>query len=153
MNRKFFVSAILGLFALILLYFQPYKLVVVVGNSMYPTLKNGQILLAKKIDKIEKGDIVVLCPEVDNIVIKRVAYVPGDYYYVVYDHKNLDIILLDDNYKKMKEYIEKFGHNGIFEYEIKPNYYFVLGDNRNDSDDSRRFGPVDKEYIMSKIVR
>jgi len=58
MNRKFFVSTILGLFALILLYFQPYKLVVVVGNSMYPTLKNGQILLAKKIDKIEKAPIM-----------------------------------------------------------------------------------------------
>ena len=53
----------------------------------------------------------------------------------------------------MREYIERFGHNGIFEYEIKPNYYFVVGDNRNDSDDSRRFGPVDKQYIMYKIVR
>jgi signal peptidase I len=153
MNRKFFVSAILGLFALILLYFQPYKLVVVVGNSMYPTLKDGQILLAKKIDKIEKGDIVVLRPEVDDVVIKRVLYVPGDYYYVLYDHKNADIVLLDDNYKKMKDYIEKFGHDGIFEYKISPNYYFVVGDNREVSDDSRRFGPVDKQFIMYKIVR
>jgi len=50
-GEEIFVSAILGLFALILLYFQPYKLVVVVGNSMYPTLKDGQILLAKKSDK------------------------------------------------------------------------------------------------------
>jgi len=55
-----------------------------------------------------------LRPEVDDVVIKRVLYVPGDYYYVLYDHKNADIVLLDDNYKKMKDYIEKFGHDGIF---------------------------------------
>ena len=76
MNKKFFVSCLISLLVLLLAYLQPYKVVVVLGNSMHPTLKHGQIVLAKKVTKFEKGDIVVFRNDFEEIVIKRILFMP-----------------------------------------------------------------------------
>jgi signal peptidase I len=83
MRNKNLLKLLIGLALVICLYFNPYKIIMVVGSSMYPTLKSHQLVLAKKIDKIERGDIVVALNDSREIIIKRVAYLPGECYQVV----------------------------------------------------------------------
>jgi signal peptidase I len=71
MKLRSLVTGVIGLILVSLLLLQPYKLVVVVGRSMLPTLEGGQILLAKKTNSFERGDIIVVKEE-DSIIIKRI---------------------------------------------------------------------------------
>ena len=57
MKHRSLVTGIIGLILVSLLLLQPYKLVVVVGRSMLPTLKGGQILVAKKTNKFERATL------------------------------------------------------------------------------------------------
>jgi len=152
MKHRSLVTGIIGLLLVSLLIFQPYKLVVVVGRSMLPTLKGGQILLAKKTNKFERGDIVVIKEE-DNIIIKRIKYLPEEYYYSVLDFETAEMIVIENDFRDMMLGIEKYGLENIKEYKMAKNSYFVLGDNSAESDDSRRFGPIHKEQILYKVIR
>lgn len=152
MKHRSLVTGIIGLLLVSLLIFQPYKLVVVVGRSMLPTLKGGQILLAKKTNKFERGDIVVIKEE-DNIIIKRIKYIPEEYYYSVSDFETAEMIVIENDFRDMMLGIEKYGLENIKEYKMAKNSYFVLGDNSAESDDSRRFGPIHKEQILYKVIR
>jgi signal peptidase I len=152
MKHRSLVTGIIGLLLVSLLLFQPYKLVVVVGRSMLPTLKGGQILLAKKTNKFERGDIVVIKEE-DNIIIKRIKYLPEEYYYSVLDFETAEMIVIENDFRDMMLGIEKYGLENIKEYKMAKNSYFVLGDNSAESDDSRRFGPIHKEQILYKVIR
>lgn len=118
------------------------------GLSMYPTLKDGEILLLKKYDKkIERFDIVVVKYDKTKIV-KRVIGLPGD----TLEYKNNKLYINGEEIK------ENFLGNdvkttdfslGIFNIEkIPENYYFVVGDNRNNSTDSRILGIIPKEDII-----
>ena len=152
MKRRSLVTGVLGLMIATFLFLQPYKLVVVVGRSMLPTLKGGQILLAKKTNKFERGDIVVIKEE-DEVIIKRIKYLPEEYYYSVLDLDNAEMIVIENNYRDMMISIEKYGFDNIKEFRLAKNSYFVLGDNSAESDDSRRFGPIHKEQILYKVIR
>ena len=152
MKHRSLVTGIIGLLLVSLLLFQPYKLVVVVGRSMLPTLKGGQILLAKKTNKFERGDIVVIKEE-DNIIIKRIKYLPEEYYYSVLDFEMFEMVVIETDFREMMIGIEKYGLENIKEYKMAKNSYFVLGDNSAESDDSRRFGPIHKEQILYKVIR
>ena len=118
MKHRSLVTGIIGLLLVSLLLFQPYKLVVVVGRSMLPTLKGGQILLAKKTNKFERGDIVVIKEE-DNIIIKRIKYLPEEYYYSVLDFETAEMIVIENDFRDMMLGIEKYGLENIKEYIIK----------------------------------
>ena len=152
MKRRSLVTGVIGLLLASLLLLQPYKLVVVVGRSMLPTLKGGQILLAKKTNSFERGDIIVLKEE-DNIIIKRIKYLPNEYYYTVLDFDESEMLLIDSEYNEMVVGIKKYGLNNIKKYKLGYDSYFVLGDNSAESDDSRRFGPIHKEQILYKVIR
>ena len=152
MKHRSLVTGIIGLLLVSLLLFQPYKLVVVVGRSMLPTLKGGQILLAKKTNKFERGDIVVIKEE-DNIIIKRIKYLPEEYYYSVLDFETAEMIVIENDFRDMMLGIEKYGLENIKEYKMAKNSYFVLGDNSAESDDSRRFGTLEENEILYKVVQ
>lgn len=123
----------------------------VVGPSMQPNLKEGDILLVNKLvyrfKNIERFDVVVLSQN-DKYMIKRIIGIPGDS--VEYNNNNLYIngVLFEE------EFIDKNNvktENYILEYKSIPdNMYFVLGDNRNDSQDSRDFGLISKDNIVGK---
>ena len=83
MKKRLIVSLAIGCILLLLAYFQPYKLVVVVGQSMCPTYKSGQILLAKKTKYFKKSDVVVALSDDRSIIVKRILYTPEEYYYYV----------------------------------------------------------------------
>jgi signal peptidase I len=153
MNKKFFVSCLISLLLLVIAYLQPYKIIVVLGNSMYPTLKNGQIVLAKKVTKFEKGDIVVFRNDLEEIVIKRILFMPEEYYYFILESDPYCTELIYDNsYRTMIKFYDIYGDH-ILEHKIPKNEYYVVGDNHSNSDDSRRFGPIYKEQLMYKVIK
>ena len=115
------------------------------GSSMYSTLHDGDIMILNIIDykfnDIERFDIVVV-KEKNELIIKRVIALPGEK--VTYKDNKLYI-----NDKLVKD---KYG-NGFtnnFNYKIPKGTYFVLGDNRENSMDSRVFGPFKRKDIIGK---
>lgn len=111
------------------------------GDSMNNTLYNGDIMILKKLDKnYERNEIVVFKRNNDRL-IKRVIALPGE------KVKCVSGIIYVDNV----EYEDKFanGKTGDFEeVKLDSNEYFVLGDNRGNSLDSRFFGPVREDQIL-----
>jgi len=153
MNKKFIVSCLISLLVCLSFYLQPYKLVVVVGQSMMPTLRNGQVVLAKRESKYNRGDIVVVKDTESNILIKRIIFRPGDYYYYIIDSDRFEMRFLSDNsFRSILEAKSKYGQ-AVVEYKLGKDSYFVVGDNLNNSDDSRRFGPIKYDEIIYKVVK
>lgn len=119
------------------------------GTSMYPNLKDGNILLLKKYDKsYERFDIVVLNYNGDRL-IKRIIGLPGEY--VEYKDSKLYINgqlveeeMIDVNTNNFK--LEDIGYN-----KIPDDYYFVVGDNRGVSKDSRIIGLIHKKDILGTV--
>lgn len=125
--------------------------VFVVGDSMVPTLKDKQVLLLDKFkyrfSDIERFDIVVIKVGKKEI-IKRVIGLPGEY--VEYKDNKLYI-----NGKVLENDFDfdtiDFAMSEIcIEEKIPYNKYFVLGDNRLVSSDSRIIGLIDKKDILGK---
>ena len=118
------------------------------GPSMNPTLKSGYIMILNKLAKIDRYDIVVInSKKSPNVLIKRVIGLPGE----TIEVKDGDIYIND---KKIKD---KYGSGTTGDFEkitIPKNEYFVMGDNRPVSADSRIFGTFSKKDIKgtTKLV-
>ena len=116
------------------------------GDSMYPTLKDGEIMLLNKINyrfnDIKRFDIVVIKAP-GELIIKRVIGLPGEK--IKYENGKLYI-----NGKYVKENFTHDGTDDFAEVKIGKNKYFVMGDNRDNSMDSRYFGAFDKKSIRGR---
>ena len=116
------------------------------GASMDQTLEDGQILLLYKLSNIDYGDIVVLDEEKEGeIIIKRIIGMPGD------------TVSIRDNtiYVNGEEVEEDYAYGETSDYEeitLDDDKYFILGDNRPISKDSRYFGPVKEDEIIGKVI-
>lgn len=142
----------MGLIVLIISYFQPYKLVVICGQSMMPTLKDRQIVIAKKQNIYKKGDVVVFITSDNNKLVKRITYCPDEYFYYYLDSEHASMTLLKDNsYRSIFEAKKEFGKL-ILENKVQKNHYYLLGDNYDFSEDSRLFGTIDKSDILYKVI-
>ncbi|WKA53223.1 signal peptidase I [Planococcus shixiaomingii] len=136
--------------------------IVVDGESMNPTLKNGNRMLVNKIGytigKPDRNDIVVFHTTQGKDYIKRVIGVPGDH--IAYENDQLYINgkAQDEPYlssiKKQQSFVggtltEDFTLEQLTEMEVIPEgYVFVLGDNRRKSTDSRIFGLVPLDEMI-----
>ena len=110
------------------------------GPSMDTTLKNGEIMILNKLAKIKRGDLVVVDIGSEK-VIKRLIGLPGDSIYCL----NGILYINDEEYKEDYISSKTSDFTKIF---LKEDEYFVLGDNRVVSKDSRMFGTVSKKQIM-----
>ena len=127
--------------------------VIVVGDSMYPTLDDGQILLLNKIDykfnDIERFDIVVIKLE-KNEIIKRIIGLPGE----TVEYRNN--VLYINGHEIENEYnfeTDDFTLKSICNCsKIPDGKYLVLGDNRTVSSDSRIIGLIDEKDIKGKTT-
>lgn len=116
------------------------------GDSMKNTLKNGDILLLYKLCSIDRFDIIVLDEEKDNEkIIKRVIGLPGETVAIKKGKIYINDKVIDDEYA----YGETSDYNKV---TLADDEYFILGDNRLISKDSRYFGPIKDNEIKGKIV-
>lgn len=116
------------------------------GDSMKNTLKNGDILLLYKLGSINRLDIIVLNEEKDNEkIIKRVIGLPGETVAIKKGKIYINDKVIDDEYA----YGETSDYDKV---TLEDDEYFILGDNRLISKDSRYFGPIKKSEIKGKIV-
>jgi len=133
--------------------------IVVSGSSMENTLFHQDFGVSSRlsymIQEPEYGDIVVasnpLDYDEDNYVIKRIIGVPGDELTILPDKiiRNGSILTEDyatyQNISKVYEYIDKT-------VSLKEDEYYIVGDNRNNSYDSRIYGAISKDFIKSKVL-
>ena len=115
----------------------------VTGSSMDPTLKDGDLMLLYKFSqKIERNDIVVIDTDSsEGYIIKRVIALPNET--VEYTNGNMYI-----NGKKVSDNYADGETEDFPKIELGKNEYFVMGDNRVWSKDSRIIGPINKEDIV-----
>ncbi len=136
------------------------------GDSMDPTLKDGERvvvnLIGQKLGSLEKGNVIVFHATKENDYVKRVIGTPGDEIeykddQLIVNGKKVDEPYLDYNEKhKLGEYItgslETKDINQVDgKNKIPKDKLLVLGDNREVSKDSRSFGLIDKDQVVGKV--
>src|SRR5437763_9977743 len=127
------------------------------GLSMFATLDNNDYLIANKIDyrlhAPQRGDIIILRPPTNNSTdfIKRIIALPGERLLIRDGTVYIDGRRLSEPYLP-EEWTQdnNWPSNGTDGELIPPNEYFVMGDNRNKSQDSRFFGPISRDRIDGK---
>ena len=127
------------------------------GLSMYATLEDNDYLIANKIDyrlhAPQRGDIVILRPPTTNSTdfIKRVIALPGERLAIRSGTVYINGHKLDEPYlPEAWTNDTNWPLNNPDGQVMRPNEYFVMGDNRNRSQDSRFFGPISRDRIDGK---
>lgn len=144
-----------AIFALIYLFIaQPHK---VSGNSMYPTFHDGDYILTDKLSyrlgAPKYGDVIVLQNPKDESqdFIKRITGLPGDTVMILNNSVYRNGTIIDESY--LPEETVSGGKTYLPEgvsVKMAQDQYFVMGDNREHSSDSREWGLVTKEEIIGK---
>lgn len=148
----------LMLLALVMVFIaQPVK---VEGTSMLPHLHDGERIFVNKLvyyddyrwaPKIERGDVVVFWfpDDPSKSYIKRVIGLPGDTVEMRDGHVRVNGKDLEEAYLDPRLNMSRANRQPVY---VKQNYYFVMGDNRDNSSDSRFWGLVPKKYVYGKAL-
>jgi signal peptidase I len=139
--------------AFIIRYFliQPF---VVEGNSMEPNFHNKQYLLVDKISyklrQPARGEVIVFNPPNNSSqnYIKRIIGLPGETIKITGGNIYINDLDLDEKY--LTQNGSTMTSSNDFSIALKDNEYFVMGDNRNHSSDSREFGALPKTNIIGR---
>ena len=149
------VAVVVGL---ILVFTFVGRIIGVVGSSMVPTLHNGDMLILQSIGyEPRQGDVVVLTKEfgsVEGPIVKRVIATEGQTVHIDYATSSVYV----DGVRLVVPYINEPmrspGVNTITDITVPEGCIFVLGDNRNNSSDSRlpELGAVDERYVLGRVL-
>lgn len=144
-NALVVVAAIASLIATLI-----FPVLQIVGTSMEPSLTEGNFVLLVKTDKLKSGDLCAFYYS-NKVLIKRVIAVPGDYLWIEPD----GTVFLNGEELSEPYILEKaLGECDVdFPYQVPENAYFVMGDQRETSIDSRSslIGCIYKDQIVGKI--
>lgn len=150
------VGSAVAVFLAFVLIFSVGMRTSVVGDSMEPVLRNGQEILMNRIiyriSMPKRGDVVVFLPngnQNSHFYVKRVVGLPGETVQIRDGSVYIDGVLLAE-----EDRFDKIADPGIAQNELllASDEFFVLGDNRNSSEDSRsgNIGAVKKDTIIGK---
>jgi signal peptidase I len=122
---------------------------VVYGQSMQPGLNPSERLVIEKfsyyLHSPQRGDIVVLnLPHIPELLIKRVVGLPGETIEIRNGTLYIDGVMQEESYEHVP------GQTSFGPTTLRPMTYFVMGDNRINSNDSRAFGPVERDTIIGR---
>ena len=148
------------IFSILLLFFsgcaaatqtsvQPVK---VLGKSMEPSLKEGdRIFISKDVGKLERGDIVTYRYPEDEAqsFIHRIVGLPGEEMEIREGKVYINGQQLEESYVKAENIIYS---QKLAPVKVSEDGYFVMGDNRDHSNDSRSWGALPKKYIYGKYL-
>ena len=123
------------------------------GRSMAPTLSDRDRLIVNKLvyrmGEPRRGDIVMLYypPNPDRSFVKRVIAREGDQVRIVAGRVYVNDLPMPEDFVAP----EYRSHDDYGPTAVRAGYYFVMGDHRNGSSDSRHWGEVPKKYIIGKV--
>ena len=145
-NGLIVVAAIAALIATLVL-----PVLQIAGTSMEPSLEDGDIVVLVKTDNLKTGDLCAFYYS-NKILIKRVIGVPGDYIWI--DKEGTVFV---NNTELVEPYVSEksLGECDIeFPYQVTENNYFMMGDHRETSIDSRSsvIGCIAEDQIIGKIL-
>jgi signal peptidase I len=132
------------------------------GASMEPNFHDHEYLiideLSYRFHQPVRGDIVVFRYPKDpqEYFIKRVIGLPGEKVEIkngevyIYNQQYKDGVALDEKY--LPADVQSFANSGVDSVTLGPTEYYVMGDNRNESKDSRSFGPVDISFFIGRVM-
>ena len=152
---------VIVLAVLILMFTFVGRIITVDGPSMLPTLHDKDVLILRSIAyDPQPGDIVVLTKDFDHYenqpIVKRVIAVGGQSVSIDYRESivYVDGVALDEPYILDPLMYKPGGDLSIQELEVPEGHVFVMGDNRNNSSDSRHYqlGAIDERYLLGKVV-
>jgi signal peptidase I len=148
--RDLVLAVLLAVIVIVFLY-QPVQ---VEGTSMMPRLENHERIFINKFlyrfRPVARGDVVVFRYPLDptKSYIKRVIGLPGDEVSIRAGHVLVNGAPLSEPYVPA-DYLDTESYAPV---RVEPDHYFVLGDHRSSSNDSRVWGTVDRQYIYGKAT-
>jgi len=146
--KDLIITVVLGVAIAYLLMTFVLTSVVVSGSSMYPTLHDGDygfsFILTKNL-KVERFDIVVVKHE-EDLIVKRIIGMPGET--IKYSDNKLYV---NGEYVE-EDFLDENTKTNDFEYTLGEGEYYVLGDNRSSSKDSRAYGTFTIDDFVSSNV-
>ncbi len=150
---KFAVLALIIVVPIRLFVAQPF---IVSGSSMYPTFQNGQYLIIDELsyhfEQPQRDDVIVFRYPKDpsEFFIKRVIGLPNETVKIL--NGNVYIVNNGQTQELSEPYVINQGNGPDMTMTLGPNQYFVMGDNRPQSSDSRIWGPVPRANITGHVV-
>lgn len=133
------------------------------GASMEPNFIDSEIFLVNKFpllfDEPRRGQVVqLLIPETDGVVIKRIVGLPGEQVIIKQNSifitdVNGQTFKLDEPYLSPGTVTDSKDGQAYTSPVLKKNQYFLLGDNRGGSTDSRHFGTISREHIFGSVIK
>ncbi len=157
-TKKIVINLVLRILAFIVFaifliaVIKDYRLFRIVGHSMNPTLYEKDIVLTKPKKTYERGDIIAFKKD-GGTTIKRIIGIPGDVIYLDEDgHVSVNDKSIDEPYVVFHQMIPG---DVVYPITLGEDEYFVLGDNRQNSRDSRAksFGYVNKNDIIGIVIK
>lgn len=149
------------LVAVVLVFTFAGMVIGVVGDSMYPTLHNRDIMITRRIGYTPgQGDVVVIRKEsfMEEAIVKRVIAVEGQQVEIDYNSNTVyvDGVAMEEPYINQEDEDVMVERPGMVyqEFTVPEGCIFVMGDNRNGSTDSRypALGMVDTDYVLGQAM-
>lgn len=152
---RFTILSIVIVFFVRMFVAQPF---IVSGASMEPTFHNGQYLIVDQLsyqfETPARGDVIVFRYPKDpsKFFIKRVIGLPGETIEIKGDQITIKNKAYPDGFTLSEPYVREMSENNNYTQTLRDDEYFVMGDNRDASADSRMWGVLKKDLITGRAL-